>query len=344
MHSDIKHWVRNCVQCQRTKTHRHTHLAPSRFLPPDCRFDYLHIDLVGPLPHSQGYNYILTSIDRYARWPKAVPIPDSTASTVVTALVSTWISRFGAPSIITTGRGRQFESALFAALTNCIGKKRIRTTAYHPASNGLVERLHRQLKVALRAAPQTPWPEVLPIALLGIRTTFKPDLRCTVAELCLRHNSPPSRRTLITTSGRSTSQQGRLRLLPPSHHGRTSTELCSPLHLLQGIPAPPSGQAPYSGPFPVTHRTPHHFTVIIKGRPDTVSLERLKPAYLDSDIPPAPPSIHCANAKHNSLMSEPLPPVPPDSHLFLPPGHVKRPRVSWSPNLATNHSLFPAPR
>ncbi|XP_064481819.1 uncharacterized protein LOC135394775 [Ornithodoros turicata] len=64
-----------------------------------------------------------------------------------------------------------------------MGCKRIRTTAYHPASNGLVERFHRQLKVALLAAPETPWPEVIPLALLGIRSTFKPDIGCSVAEM-----------------------------------------------------------------------------------------------------------------------------------------------------------------
>jgi len=57
-----------------------------------------------------------------------------------------------------------------------LGSKRIRTTAYHPSSNGLVERFHRQLKEALKATPEpTHWVSALPLVLLGIRAGLKQD-------------------------------------------------------------------------------------------------------------------------------------------------------------------------
>ncbi len=55
------------------------------------------------------------------------------------------------PSIITSDQGRQFTSALWAGLTKLLGIKYVQTTAYHPQSNGMVERAHGQLKAALRA-------------------------------------------------------------------------------------------------------------------------------------------------------------------------------------------------
>ena len=65
-----------------------------------------------------------------------------------------------------------------------LGTKRIRTTAYHPIANGLVERFHRQLKGALKCMPDTThWTKALPLILLGLRTTVKQDLKCTTAEL-----------------------------------------------------------------------------------------------------------------------------------------------------------------
>jgi len=95
---------------------------------------------------------------------------------VAQAFVTGWISRFGVPSTVTTDRGRQFESNLWEKLMQLLGSKRIRTTAYHPISNGLIERFHRQLKAALKSQPDpTQWTDALPMVLLGIRTAVKED-------------------------------------------------------------------------------------------------------------------------------------------------------------------------
>lgn len=65
-----------------------------------------------------------------------------------------------------------------------LGTKCIRTTAYHPISNGMIEWFHRQLKAALKYQPNlTNWVSSLPLTLLGIRTALKEDLQCTAAEL-----------------------------------------------------------------------------------------------------------------------------------------------------------------
>ena len=65
-----------------------------------------------------------------------------------------------------------------------LGTTCCRTTSYHPQSNGLVERFHRQLKGALKAQLDVrSWTESLPMILYGIRTALKDDLHCTAAEL-----------------------------------------------------------------------------------------------------------------------------------------------------------------
>ena len=130
---------------------RHTRTPTQSFLPPGCRFDHVHLDLVGPLPHSHDCRYILTMIDRFTRWPEAGPIPDITEETVPKAFVSAWVCRFGCPGIVTTDQGRQLECTLFTSLSRLLGTKHGRTTAYHPCANGMVERLHRQHKAALTA-------------------------------------------------------------------------------------------------------------------------------------------------------------------------------------------------
>ena len=68
--------------------------------------------------------------------------------------------------------------------TQLLGSNRCRATAYHPSANGLVERLHRQIKSALRAQQDpSKWTEALPLIMLGIRTALKEDLQCSTAEL-----------------------------------------------------------------------------------------------------------------------------------------------------------------
>ena len=184
INKDVRNWARACIPCQRSKVQRHTVTPLSTFAVPDVRFSKVHIDLVGPLPPSQGYTYLVTCIDRFTRWPEAFPISAITAETVARAFITRWIARFGTPATLTTDRGSQFESALWRELMGLLGTSRIRTTAYHPSANGMVERLHRQFKAALKAQPYPDrWMEALPTVLLVIRTAVKRVIGCSSAEL-----------------------------------------------------------------------------------------------------------------------------------------------------------------
>ena len=134
MRRNISDWCKACPQCQPSKISRRNHLLPAQFTAPDGRFRHVHMDIVGPLPESNGFKYCLTFIDHFSRWPEAVLLQNTDALTVSRAFVNHWISRYGSPETLTTDQGSQFESQLFSVLLQLIGCNRIRTTAYHPAA------------------------------------------------------------------------------------------------------------------------------------------------------------------------------------------------------------------
>jgi hypothetical protein len=167
-----------------SKIHRHTRLVPQPIPILQRRFFHLHVDLVGPLQYSNNFNYIFTITDCTSKWMEAIPLSDTSAVACAKALTFTWISRFGVPEMITSDRGPQFTSNLWFKLCEMLHISHRQTTAYHPESNGAVERLHRRLKDALRAraAAAATWSEELPFVLLGLRAQPREDTGLSPAE------------------------------------------------------------------------------------------------------------------------------------------------------------------
>ena len=248
----------------------------STFKVPSRHFDHINVDLVGPLPPSQGYTYLFTIVDRFTRWPEAIPLSDISASTCARALVSHWISRFGLPGEISSDRGAQFTSKLWTTVSQLLGMKHSRTTSYHPQANGLVERFHRHLKSTLRARLTGPnWIDELPWVLLGIRTAPKEDLHPSSAELV--YGAPLTVPADFVASPNSTASPGTLlrtlhdkvqgfMQVPTSQHGTQASSVPPNLHSSQYVflrrdchrsPL----ERPYEGPFKVIHSGPKVFTI-----------------------------------------------------------------------------------
>ncbi|GFO17351.1 Pol polyprotein [Plakobranchus ocellatus] len=152
----VSTWVKKCHECQSSKIRKHTCAPLQTFTVPEKRFSHNNIDIVGPLPESCGYRYLITVIDRNTRWPEAIPIP--------------------IPNITTA----ECVQALVGEITRRLGVKVHPTTAFHPQANGMVERFHRTLKAALKArltGKELPW------VLLELRTAPREDLGYSSAEL-----------------------------------------------------------------------------------------------------------------------------------------------------------------
>ena len=82
--------------------------------------------------------------------------------------------RYGIPDEVVTDRGSQFIGGAWKELMVSLGIRSLATTAYHPQCNGMVERMHRQLKAAIRARlVDSTWQDCLPLVLLGLRSAWK---------------------------------------------------------------------------------------------------------------------------------------------------------------------------
>merc|ERR1712228_409981 len=80
---EVTHWCKTCPDCQASKINRHTR-APLQSRPlTDKHFGSIRVDLVGPLPESEGMRYLFTIVDRFTRWPEAIPLPNMEAETKV---------------------------------------------------------------------------------------------------------------------------------------------------------------------------------------------------------------------------------------------------------------------
>ena len=100
----LSHDVGLWAWCQQSKDSTHVHSAVSA-IPVPTRFSHIHIDIVGPLHSSQGFSYLLTMIDRTTRWPGVAPLASISAETCVCVFLSTWVSTFGVPAVLTSDRG-----------------------------------------------------------------------------------------------------------------------------------------------------------------------------------------------------------------------------------------------
>jgi len=322
--------AKNCMFCQKAKVYRHVALEAVRIPVPQRRFEHIHVDIVGPLPMSCGFNYIFTVLDRTSRWPEAIPLSSITAGDCADALFRGWVQRFGLPNTITSDRGAQFTSSVWAHLCKMLDITHSSTTAYHPQSNGLVERFHRRLKDALRArAAGAEWYHHLPWVMLGIRSAWREGADFTPAESV--YGAQPILPGQYMAAPESPSPsfledlQSVLGGRPPlaTQHKSAAAPVELPADLLgarfvlvrrDGVQPPLSPK--YDGPYLVLQRSLHTFKLQMGDRVDVVSTLRLKACHAPPDtvaaVPPRrgrPPLILSPPAPATSgLVSSPATP------------------------------------
>ena len=131
------------------------------------------------------------------RRPKAVTLNSITAKSVAEAVIDVF-SHMGLPLQILTDRGAQFTSSLSKQLTTVPNIEHLRTTAYHPQSNGVLERLHATLEAMLEKATAIgfDWVKQLPFVVFALRQAPNRSTGFSPFELVYGHNVRTSLDTL----------------------------------------------------------------------------------------------------------------------------------------------------
>nr|XP_040573949.1 uncharacterized protein LOC121122937 [Lepeophtheirus salmonis] len=172
----VKKWTQECLSSQKNKAVTHQRLSgPTLFSSDPPRFCTLHKDVVGTLPPSNGYMYLLTVLDQAIRCTEVIHMCNTRAEIIVVSFFSGWVSRFGVLVSLHSGRVAQFTGGLWKRMGEVLGRNSLFPTAYHPESNGVLERFHRTLNVALAARmyqEDESWCNALPFVLIGIRASI----------------------------------------------------------------------------------------------------------------------------------------------------------------------------
>ena len=111
-------------------------------------------------------------VDHFSGWPEAYAIPDKSANTIAQLLLSEFIPRHGCPRLVISYQGTEYCNALLNLVHKELGISRIRTSSYHPQSNGKTERFHRCMNEMIQkqiSEDQSKWDEILQACLGAYR-------------------------------------------------------------------------------------------------------------------------------------------------------------------------------
>uniref|UniRef100_A0A3B3WI04 Gypsy retrotransposon integrase-like protein 1 n=1 Tax=Poecilia mexicana TaxID=48701 RepID=A0A3B3WI04_9TELE len=190
---DVRKYCKTCGVCQISGKPNQT-VAPHLLHPipaVDSPFDRVLVDCVGPFPRTKsGHRFLLTVMCASTRFPEAIPLRKITAPSVVSALVK-FFSLFGLPKVIQTDQGSNFMSRIFNQVLKQLDITHCHSSAYHPESQGALERFHQTLKSMLRAYClefDGDWDEGVHLLLFAAREVVQESLGFSPADLVFAHS------------------------------------------------------------------------------------------------------------------------------------------------------------
>lgn len=185
---DVKDYVKACHDCQKRKLVRIKTKAPMLITDtPSEAFEKVAIDIVGPLPETEkGHKYILTTQDQLTKFCTAYPLIDTNSTTIADKIVNKYIYTFGSPRELLSDQGSNISGELMKEIARIFKIKQVKTSVYHPQSNGALERSHHVLAEYLKPyinQNQNNWDSFLDAAMFSYNTSYHEGTKISPYEL-----------------------------------------------------------------------------------------------------------------------------------------------------------------
>jgi len=149
---DVKRYVQGCFKCQQHKVlhqKKAGELHPLEI--PQGPWQEISIDIIGPLPMSNGMDAIVVIIDRFTKIIRLKATTTNISSEGIARIYRDDIWKLhGIPRKILSDRGLQFASKFMEEFTRVLGTKRQLSTAYHPQTDGQTERINQEIGMFLQ--------------------------------------------------------------------------------------------------------------------------------------------------------------------------------------------------
>ena len=186
MEQDIRDYIRSCKDCQTNKVDRISRtplLSP--LVPPETCWHTIGVDLIVDLPPTREgkYNAICVFVCHLSKMVRLVPTDKELDAIGFGKLFFKEVfAHYGMPERIISDNGSTWKNEFFQSLCTTAGIQMRLSTAYHPQTNGLVERTNEVVETALRhyvSANHDDWHSYLPLVEFALNSAYHKSLECT---------------------------------------------------------------------------------------------------------------------------------------------------------------------
>lgn len=204
MRKDILDFIKKCKSCQAVKVDHRPPQGQLKPLPiPDRPWSHIGVDFIVKLPLNDQYDSIMVIVDHFSKHAHFIPARETwNAEDLAFAFVDRVFRSHGLPDVIFSDRGTTFMSKFWTLVLSQLNVKPAPSTAFHPQTDGQVERINAILEDFLRhfvSQEQDDWVKWLAIAEFSYNNT--PSASTGFSPFFAQHGYHPRFNSLVASSG-----------------------------------------------------------------------------------------------------------------------------------------------